>query len=196
VNLVANATGNTNCTINIVYTAPAAAGASNGTVTITANAAGSPTTITGSPVPLTGTSIAAVRTATLTPAANAYGTFPMGCTTVPTNTCSATAIFTLRNTGNVNMTGIADGVLTIAGTNPNEFVIVQNMTTCGPFQTGRAAGAAVTALAPNGTCQVAVQFRPTTANGAGPKSATLSVATTGGFGNFTTAANGLTGTAQ
>jgi hypothetical protein len=186
VNLIANAAGTTTCTIIVVYNAPAAAGASTGTVTVTANAAGSPTTITGSPVPLTGTPIAAVRTATLTPAVQAFGTVARG------NTTSTTHNFVLTNTGNVTMTGIADAVL--AGTNANEFFIVNSTSTCGGAVAGKPVN--ITNLAPNGTCQVTVQFRPTAANGTGPQTATLSVPSTGGFGTRSTTANGVTGTAQ
>ena len=165
--LPGNAAGTATCTINIVYNAPATAGTSNGTVTITANQNGSPVTITGSPVAASGTSVAPVRAATLTPATRAYGTVARGSTAGPTQ------IFTLTNTGNVNLTGIGDG--TLGGTNPGEFFIVQNASSCGPFVTGRI-GPSFTTLAPNATCQVSVQFRPTTALAAGVvRNATISV---------------------
>jgi hypothetical protein len=169
--LPGNAAGTATCTINIVYSAPATLGASNGTVTITANQNGSPVTITGSPVAATGTSVAPVRAATLTPATRAYGIVARGSTTGPTQ------VFTLTNTGNVNLTGIGDG--TLGGTNPTEFLIVQNASTCGPSgPTGKIVN--ITTLAPGATCQVSVQFRPTTALGAGVvRNATISVSETG-----------------
>jgi hypothetical protein len=178
--LAGNAGGTTTCTIFIVYNAPATAGASNGTVTITANQNGTPVTITGSPVAASGTAVAPTRTATLTPTTRAYGTVARGSTTGPSQ------LFTYTNTGNVNLT-VGDGAL--AGTNPTEFFIVQNATTCGPAQTGRAVG--IVTLAPQATCQVTVQFRPTTALAAGAvRNATISVSATGA----TTQTSTLSGT--
>jgi hypothetical protein len=185
--LAANSAGTTTCTINIVYTAPACTPVapattcpSNGTATVTANQGA----ITGSPVALNGAAIAAP----LTPAVRAYGTVARGSTTGPTQ------VFTLTNTGNVTMTGIQDA--TLGGTNPTEFFIVQQMTTCGPTQPGRVAGStgAVVSLAPGASCAVAVQFRPLSAQTTGSKSATLSIVDS--FGTQSTTANGLTGNAN
>jgi hypothetical protein len=179
--LAGNAAGTTTCTINIVYNAPATAGASNGTVTITAMHNGTPVTVTGSPVAASGTAVAQTHTATLTPTTRANGTVARGSTTGPTQ------VFTYTNTGNVNLTGVGDG--TLAGANPTEFFIVQNATTCGPAQPGRTV--VITLLAPNATCQVSVQFRPTTALAAGAvRNATISVSATGA----TTQVSTLSGT--
>jgi hypothetical protein len=177
--LAGNAAGTTTCTIGIIFT-PTALGNANGTVTITANQNGTPVAVTGSPVAVSGTGVAPVRAATLTPATRAYGTVARGSTTGPTQ------VFTYTNTGNVTLTGVGDG--TLGGTNPTEFFIVQNATTCGPVQPGRAI--AVVTLAPAGTCQVSVQFRPTTALAAGVvRNATISVSATG-LGATTSTLNG------
>jgi Bacterial Ig domain len=178
-NLTANGNFTASCTINVVFVAPAAGGAQVGTATITANQ-GTAAIINDSPVGLSGTSLVP---ATLTPATNAYGTVARRSTTGPT------AIFTLTNTGTATLTGIGNGVL--GGTNPNEFFIVRNASTCGPAGGGQVT--ATTSLAVGATCQVSVQFRPV-GNSTGAKSATLSVTDSGG--TQSTTANGLTGTAN
>ena len=70
----------------------------------------------GSPVALSGTGIAPVVAATLTPTSHNFGTVTRGTLLGPTQT------FTLTNTGNVPLTGIAQGVL--GGTNSADFTIV------------------------------------------------------------------------
>jgi len=188
--LPANTSGTTSCTINIVVAPGTTVGAIAGSVTITGSQGGSPTAVTNSPVALSATGVAAVRTATLSPSGFAYGAVARGSTT------GTVMVFTLTNTGNVTMTftgGAQDPVL--AGANPGDYFLVQNMTTCGPFQAGRVAGTSVTAMPPTGSCNIAVQFRPLAADAANSvRTATVSI--TDSFGTQTSTANGLTGTAQ
>jgi len=159
------------CTVTVTYS-PTATGPSNGTVTITANVV-----VSGSPVPLTGTGTAPIRTATLTPSPFTYTAKARNCpgtTAAQILACSLdqSQTFTLRNTGNVNLTGITQGVL--GGTNASEFSVVRAASTCGPTGTGQLQG--LTTLAPNATCIVVVQFKPLTAQTTGVKTATISVA--------------------
>jgi hypothetical protein len=163
------------CTINVVFS-PTATGLVNATLTINGSA-----TITGSPVTLSGTGVAAVVSGTLTP---------------PTWTTSATRgvgllgpiqAFTLTNTGNVTLTGITQGVL--GGTNSSEFVISHLLSTCGPAGGGQIASN--TTLAPGGTCVVRVQFEPLSTQTTGTKTATISVTDAAGTQTST-----MTGTAN
>jgi hypothetical protein len=166
----------TTCTINVTF-APTTAVASTGTATITANVA-----VTGAPVTLTGTGIAPIITATLTPTSHDFGTVARGTTTAgPTQT------FTLTNTGNVPLTGIAQGVL--GGTNATEWFVSRTASTCGPAGGGQIL--ANTTLNPGGTCVVVVQFRPLTTQTTGAKTATISVTDLAGTQTST-----LTGTAN
>ncbi len=125
------------CTINIVFS-PTSTGAKTGTVTITANVA-----VAGSPVGLSGTGVAPVVTAALT---------PLTWTTAATRGCGALTcsnqVFTLTNTGNVTLTGIAQGAL--GGTNATEFTVRRLLSTCGPAGGGQLLGQ--TTLAPGATC--------------------------------------------
>ena len=175
----------TNCTINVVFS-PTAAVASTGSVTITASVA-----VTGSPVTLTGTGVAPVIAATLTPTSwtvaqtrNCPGTGVLGilaCTLDPAQ------VFTLRNTGNVTLTGIAQGVL--GGVNASEFAVARVLSTCGPATGGQLLPNIT--LAPNATCAITVQFKPLTAQTTGVKNATISVTDAAGTQTST-----LTGTAN
>jgi Abnormal spindle-like microcephaly-assoc'd, ASPM-SPD-2-Hydin len=174
------------CTVNVVFS-PTAAVASTGSVTITGNVA-----VTGSPVALSGTGVAAVVSATLTPASwtiaharncpgTGFGVF--ACDADPVQA------FTLKNTGNVTLTGIAQGLLGGTAANDANYTVVRALSTCGPA-TGGQLVANVT-LAPGATCNIEVQFKPLTGQAAGAKPATISV--TDGAGTQTST---LTGTAQ
>ena len=166
--------GNT-CTINVVFS-PTAVSTVNATLTITASVG-----VTGSPVSLSGAGIAPVIAATLTP------------TTWTTSATRGVGLlgpaqaFTLTNTGNVALTGIAQGVL--GGANATEFAIIHLLSTCGPAGGGQSASN--TTLAPGGTCVVTVSFEPLAAQTTGVKNATVSVTDLAGTQTST-----LTGTAN
>ncbi len=168
---------NTTCTINVVFS-PTALGAVSGTLTITANVV-----VTGSPVGLSGTGVARVVSAALTPPSRNFGNATRGIGVLG----APTQVFTLTNTGNVTLTGITQGVL--GGTNPTEFSIVRLLSTCGPAGGGQLLGQ--TTLAPGAACIVTVQFRPLTTQTTGVKNATVSVTDLAGTQTST-----LTGTAQ
>jgi hypothetical protein len=172
----ATLTAGSTCTINVVFS-PTAAGAANGTATITGSV-----TVTGSPVSLSGTGVAAVAAASLTPASRNFGTVARGTTLL-----APIQVFTLTNTGNVTLTGIAQGVL--GGTNATEFTVRRALSTCGPAGGGQALG--LTTLNPGATCTVTVAFTPLTTQTTGAKSATVSVTDLAGTQTST-----LTGTAN
>jgi hypothetical protein len=171
-----------NCTINIVF-APTTTGAKTGTVTITANVS-----VSGSPVALSGTGVAAVVSASLTPTSWTAPNTARGCTTGGASPTCPLQVFSLTNTGNVNLTTIAQGAL--SGTNADQFIIARAMSSCGPVGNGQLSGQ--TTLAPGASCSIAVRFAPTAApNPAGVKTATVSVTDAAGTQTST-----LTGTAQ
>jgi hypothetical protein len=174
------------CTIKVTF-APTSAISYSQNVTIAYTTA----TVTPTPVNLTGTGVAGVVSATLTPATwtlnqvrNCPGTTLsqiLACTLDPLQT------FTLTNTGNVTLTGITQAQL--AGVNTADYTISRALSTCGPAGNGQVA--ANTTLAPGATCAVRVQFKPLTSEAAGLKSATVSVTDAAGTQTST-----LAGTAQ
>jgi hypothetical protein len=169
------AAGNT-CTITVVFKPIAAGPAPAATLPITASV-----TVAGSPVSLSGTGVAPVTSATLTPAAHTFPATTRGVVVGPTQ------LFTLTNTGNVTLTGIAQAAL--GGTNLTEFTIVRALSTCGPAGGGQFLPN--TTLAPGATCNVTVMFKPLSAQTTGVKNATVSVNDSAGTQTST-----LTGTAN
>jgi len=151
------------CTINVVFS-PAVTGAATGSLTISGSLP-----VTGSPVALSGTGVARVQSATLTPATwspTETRTCP-GTTLAQRIACGIgpTQAFTLTNTGNVPLTGITNG--TLGGASPADYAIVALGSTCGSLYT---------TLAPGNACLVTVQFRARTVDAAGSvRSATVSV---------------------
>jgi hypothetical protein len=150
------------CTITVAFQPTGSPGTVGGTVTLTANVA-----VSGSPVTLTGHSVAAVTSATLTPTPFNFGTVKRGTTPFGAQQ------FTLTNTGNVTLTGIASPFIS---TDPTDFVVASGLfsvfNTCGtsnPVPVFR-----ITTLAPGATCVVYVQFRPPTADTTGVKNGALS----------------------
>ncbi len=135
------------CTIIVTFT-PTAAGAVGGALTIIAGNA----SVTGSPVTVSGTGIVAVSTATVTPAALAFGNWATGTT-------SAARTVTVRNTGTLALAG---GVLTAGA----------------PFSrpAGTAGGTCGATLAVGASCTVNVVFAPTAAAAV---SGSLTIAYTG-----------------
>jgi hypothetical protein len=164
------------CTINVVFS-PTSLVTTSATLTITANVV-----VTGSPVALSGTGVPRVVTAALTPPTWTTSA-TRGCTLA---TCPI-QVFTLTNTGNVTLTGIAQGVL--GGANASEFSVFRLLSTCGPAGGGQILGQ--TTLAPGAACIVTVRFTPLTGQTTGVKNATISVTDLAGTQTST-----LTGTAH
>jgi Bacterial Ig domain len=154
---------NNSCTIGVLFK-PTAVGTVNGSLAITTNGG---FTVANSPVTLTGTGIAQVVSASLTPSPKDFGNAARGVGVLG----APTQVFTLTNTGNVNLTGIGQG--TILGTNPSDFPVVRLFSTCGPAGNGQFMGQ--TTLTPGSSCMITVQFRPAAGDTVGAKSATLSV---------------------
>jgi hypothetical protein len=138
------------CTINIAFS-PVLAGAVTGTATITASVS-----VAGSPASLSGTGIAAIRTATVSPSPLAFGNWATGTT-------SNARTLTVMNSGNV---GLAGGTFTFAGGSPQPF----------SRPGGSAGGNCGATLAVGASCTINVVFAPPTATAF---SRTLTVAYTG-----------------
>ncbi len=175
----------TTCTITVTFSPVAPPGAASGTLSIAASVA-----VAGSPVALSGTGVAAVTGATLTPATwTTAARHGVGGGLIPCviggGPCQA---FTLTNTGNVTLTGIAQGVL--GGANAADYFVSRLLSTCGPAGGGQLMG--ITTLAPGATCTVTVQFRPVTTDPVGSvRAATVSVTDVAG-----TQSSNLSGTVQ
>jgi hypothetical protein len=174
------------CTVNIVFS-PNALGPFTSTVTINGNVP-----VTGSPVTLTGTGVADVISATLTPAiwtiAHARNCPGTGAAGILACTMDPVQIFTLTNTGNVPLTGIGHGTLGGTAANDANYAVRPLLSTCGAAGGTQLVGN--TTLAPGATCVVTVQFQPQTSQAAGLKSATVSV--TDLAGTQTSTRNGTT----
>jgi hypothetical protein len=172
-----------NCTIGIVYSPGTGVTTSSGTATITASVA-----VSGSPVSLNGTAVPRVVSATLTPttwSTSASRGVGAGFLCLGGGPCQS---FTLTNTGNVPLTGIAQAVL--GGTSPADYGIVRILSTCGP--TGGGQIIANTTLNPGATCNVQVQFLPRSTDPANSvRNATVSVTDAAGTQTST-----LSGTAR
>ena len=140
-----------NCTINIVFNAPAATGSSTGSATLTASVA-----VNGSPVTLTGTAVPATHLASVSPSPLTFGTWAIGTT-------SNAQTLTVTNTGN---TALAGGTFTFGGGTPQPFT----------RPAGTAGGTCGATLAVGASCTINVVFAPTTAT---TFSRTLAVAYTG-----------------
>ncbi|MDE2220086.1 MAG: hypothetical protein KGJ52_06875, partial [Gammaproteobacteria bacterium] len=160
-----------NCTINIVFT-PTALAAAPGTLTVFANVA-----VTASPVALSGTGVAPVIAATLTPATwtIAHARNCPGTTTLQRFLCSVDPLhlFILRNSGNVPLTGITNGALGGTPANVANWGLAPLLSSCGPAGGGQLMSNAT--LAPGAACMVWAQFKPLTTQAAGAKPATVSV---------------------
>ena len=137
------------CTINVVFT-PTAPGAATGSLTI----AGTGATVTGSPVGLSGTGAAAVRSFTATPNPLAFGNVHTGST--------STLGVTVTNTGNVALAGGSFTGLSGVFTHP----------------AGGAGGNCGTTLAIGASCTYNVRFAPGT-NTTTSFSETLTIGFTG-----------------
>jgi hypothetical protein len=139
----------TTCTITVVFS-PTALGAATGTATITGNVA-----VGGSPVAHSGTGVAAVSSASVSPTSLAFGNW------AASTTSNARAV-TVTNTGTVALAG---GTFTFGGGTPQ------------PFSRAGAGGTCGATLAVGAACTINVVFAaPATAANF---SRTLTVAYTG-----------------
>ena len=152
----ANLTAGSSCTITVTYT-PTAAVTSNASLTITTTLAG--VTVSGAPVQISGTGVAAVRTATVSPTSLAFGSHADGTT-------SAAQTLTVTNTGNIALAG---GTFTFGGGTPQPY----------SRATGGGAGTCGATLAVGASCTYNVVFAPPAATTSTSYSRTLTVAYTG-----------------
>jgi hypothetical protein len=148
---------------------PGATGARNATLNVADDAAASPQM-----VPLSGTGIAAVLSASLSPSPVPFGNQRV-------NTTGTAVTVTLTNTGTGTVTLAAANAVTITGTNAADFANATG-TTC-------TNGAILTA--PSGACVIKLTFKP---GATGARTATLSVSDNATASPQTVTLNG-TGTA-
>jgi Bacterial Ig domain len=124
-----------NCTITVTFK-PTATGAATGSIAITSTTIYA---VTGAPVGLSGTGVAAVYSASLSPITLAFGNSPTGA-------ASASQAVTVTNTGNSALTTLA---FTFGGGTPQPYSRpAGNAGTCG------------TTLAVGASCTVNVVFNP------------------------------------
>jgi hypothetical protein len=146
-----------NCTVGVVFT-PSVAGAETATLSFTDSDASSPQTVS-----LSGNSVAAVRTVSITPASLALS---FGSQNV--NTTSAAQTVTVTNTGNAPVT--LSAAPAIGGTNASDFAIASGSgTTC----------SASTPVAVSGSCTIAITFTPAASGSRGPATLTIADNATG-----------------
>jgi hypothetical protein len=156
----------TNCTITVTFS-PTAIGPATGSLAITSNTG---YTVAGSPVALTGTGVAAIYSASLSPTPLAFGNWSTGATSTP-------QAVTVTNTGNSPLATLA---FAFGGGTPQPF----------SRPAGNAGGTCGTTLAVGASCTVNVVFKPATA---AAFSRTLTASAANGA-VFTPASVTLTGT--
>jgi hypothetical protein len=137
------------CVIGIQFK-PSTVGAENSNFDVTDDASGSPQS-----VPLNGTGIAAVLSASLTPSPVPFGNQRV-------NTTGAAVTVTLTNTGTGTVTLAAANAVTITGTNTADFAIAAG-TTCAN---------STVLTAPSGACLIKLTFKP---GASGARTATINV---------------------
>jgi hypothetical protein len=150
------------CTINVVFS-PNAAGAVNGTLTLTANVA-----VTGSPVGLSGTGFVP-GTLSYTSATNAtlstvFGTRVLNFGTIAAPRNAVTSVVTVRNTGAGPLTITAETINNTVGAN---------------FSSPGNTCVAASPLAPNATCTVSITYTPPAAAPLLPRFGTSTLANNG-----------------
>lgn len=131
------------CTIRVQFAPPAGSTPQNysASLSITATIGATSYPVTGAPVSITGTGIPVVKSASVSPAALAFGNWATGTTSGPMT-------LTVTNTGNVALSG---GTFTIGAS--------------APFSrpAGAAGGTCGTTLGLGATCTINVVFAPTAA---------------------------------
>ena len=135
---------NGTCSFSVSFK-PTATGTRTASVSIPSNAAGSPSTVT-----LSGTGVA-----TPTPAVTlSTSSLPFNSQTIGTTSAALPVVLTNSGTANLVL-----GTLTLAGTNPGDYVVASN--NCNNAT-----------VIPNGTCSFSVSFRPTST---GTRTASVSI---------------------
>ena len=132
----------TSCNVSVRFN-PTTAGAKSAVLTV-ATTNGTPANVS---VNLTGTSVQAVQTPSTLDGTNAISSYGFA-DTIATQV-SATKTITLKNTGNVALSGIGASGQSLTGDNASDFSITA--TTC-----------TTASLAVNATCTITVRFNPAT----------------------------------